>query len=55
MISAEEMIDKSKNPGDLRDKVHRLGRTVGRAEWDIDDSDMGDKPGASKPPPAKPA
>lgn len=40
MISAEEMIDKSKNPGDLRDKVHRLGRTVGRAEWDIDDSDV---------------
>ena len=43
MISAEEMIDKSKNPGDLRDKVHRLGRTIGRAEWDIDDSDMGEK------------
>lgn len=45
MISAEEMIDKSKNPGDLRDKVHRLGRTVGRAEWDIDDTDMADKKG----------
>lgn len=27
MISAEE-IDKSKNPGDLTDKVHRIGRTV---------------------------
>jgi twitching motility protein PilT len=53
MISAEEMIDKSKNPGDLRDKVHRLGRTVGRAEWDIDDSDMGDKQVAK--PPTKPA
>jgi twitching motility protein PilT len=52
MISAEEMIDKSKNPGDLRDKVHRLGRTVGRAEWDLDDGDEGDKPGAK---PAKPA
>jgi twitching motility protein PilT len=37
MISAEEMIDKSKNPGDLRDKVHRLGRTVGRTEWDEED------------------
>jgi twitching motility protein PilT len=49
MISAEEMIDKSKNPGDLRDKVHRLGRTIGRAEWDIDDSDTTEKP------PAKPA
>jgi len=34
MISAEEMIDKSKNPSDLTDKVHRLGRTVGRAELD---------------------
>jgi twitching motility protein PilT len=45
MISAEEMIDKSKNPGDLRDKVHRLGKTTGRAEWDIDDSDLGDKGG----------
>ncbi len=50
MIAAEEMIDKSKNPGDLRDKVHRLGRTIGRAEWDIDDSDGAEtkpaKPGA---------
>lgn len=36
-ISAEEMIDKSKNPGELRDKVHKLGRTVGRAELDIED------------------
>src|SRR5262245_38611934 len=34
MISAEEMIDKSKNPADLTDKVHRIGRTVGRIEWD---------------------
>jgi twitching motility protein PilT len=34
MISAEEMIDKGKNPSDLTDKVHRIGRTVGRIEWD---------------------
>ena len=34
MISAEEMVDKSKNPGDLTDKVHKLGRTVGRTELD---------------------
>lgn len=34
IISAEEMIDKSKNPADLTDKVHKLGRTVGRVEWD---------------------
>ncbi|MCE2652941.1 MAG: PilT/PilU family type 4a pilus ATPase [Planctomycetaceae bacterium] len=33
-ISAEEMVDKSKNPGDLTDKVHRMGRTVGRVELD---------------------
>ncbi|MBX3357536.1 MAG: type IV pilus twitching motility protein PilT [Phycisphaeraceae bacterium] len=42
MISAEEMIDKSKNPGDLTDKVHKLGRTVGRAELDEAD-DEGEK------------
>jgi len=39
MISAEEMVDKSKNPSDLTDKVHRLGRTVGRAELDEADED----------------
>ncbi len=49
MISPEEMIDKSKNPGDLRDKVHKLGRTVGRAEWDLVDEDGGAaKDGAKK-------
>ena len=34
MISAEEMIDKAKNPGDLTDRVHRVGQRVGRAELD---------------------
>ena len=34
MISAEEMIDKSKDPAALRDKVHKIGKTVGRPEWD---------------------
>lgn len=38
-ISAEEMIDKSKNPGELRDKVHKMGRTIGRADLDNDDVD----------------
>lgn len=33
-ISAEEMIDKSKDPGDLTDKVHRSGGLVGRTELD---------------------
>ncbi|MSR17993.1 MAG: type IV pilus twitching motility protein PilT [Phycisphaerales bacterium] len=34
LISAEEMIDKSRNPGDLTEKVHRAGGTVGRSELD---------------------
>jgi len=37
LISAEEMIDKARNPGDLRDRVHRAGGSVGRAEWDVED------------------
>jgi len=51
MVSAEEMIDVSKNPVELRDRVHRLGRTIGRAEWDEDD-DLGPEKGgaaAAKP------
>ncbi len=35
-ISGEEMVDKSKNPGELTDKIHKLGRTVGRVEWDTE-------------------
>lgn len=49
-ISAEEMIDKSKNPSDLRDKVHKLGRTIGRTDLDEDDDigkDAGGKPAAA--------
>jgi twitching motility protein PilT len=42
-IAAEEMIDKAKNPGDLRDRVHKLGRTVGRSEWDIEEEAGKDK------------
>jgi len=34
MVSAEEMIDVSKNPAELTSRIHRLGRTVGRMEWD---------------------
>jgi twitching motility protein PilT len=44
IISAEEMIDKGKDRGQLRDKVHKLGKTVGRAEYDLDD----DEPSGSK-------
>ena len=36
MISAEEMVDKSKNPQSLKDKVHKSGKTVGRPELDDD-------------------
>ncbi len=46
MVSAEEMIDVSKNPVDLRDRVHRLGRTIGRSEWDEDD-DLGPEKGGA--------
>ncbi len=35
-ISAEEVIDKCKNPGDLKDKIHRSGGTIGRTELDED-------------------
>ncbi|QQS09338.1 MAG: type IV pilus twitching motility protein PilT [Phycisphaerales bacterium] len=34
VIAADEMIDVSKNPQDLTNKIHKLGRTVGRMEWD---------------------
>lgn len=43
MISAEEMIDKSKNPAELTNKVHRIGRTVGRLEWDTEEEEDKDK------------
>ncbi len=45
MISAEEMIDIEQNPGDLRDKVHNLGRTVGRRSGIWTTGDMGDAEG----------
>ncbi len=52
-ISAEEMVDVSKNPTDLVAKVHRMGRTVGRAEIDEDEGEVPEE--AKKPaPPAKP-
>ena len=34
MISAEEMIDKCRDPAGLTSKVHKLGGSVGRAELD---------------------
>lgn len=38
-IAAEEMIDVSKNPQELTARIHRLGRTVGRVEWDEEDEE----------------
>jgi len=37
IISADEMIDKSKDPGDLTEKVHRSGGQVGRTELDTEE------------------
>jgi twitching motility protein PilT len=34
IISAEEMVDKSKDPGELTEKIHRAGGSVGRTELD---------------------
>ena len=36
IVSAEEMIDKGKDPADLTDKVHRAGGLVGRSELDME-------------------
>jgi len=33
-ISAEEMVDKAKDPGAIRDRVHAAGPTIGRPELD---------------------
>ncbi len=33
-IAADEMIDVSKNPGELTNRLHKMGRTVGRIEFD---------------------
>jgi Tfp pilus assembly pilus retraction ATPase PilT len=33
-VAAEEVIDKCKNPGELSDKIHRSGGSIGRTELD---------------------
>jgi hypothetical protein len=35
------MIDVSKNPSELTARIHRLGRTVGRMEWDEEEEAAG--------------
>ncbi len=37
IIAADEMIDKSRDPGGLTEKVHRAGGMIGRTELDEDD------------------
>jgi twitching motility protein PilT len=37
IIAADEMIDKSRNPSDLTEKVHRSGGMIGRTELDTPD------------------
>ena len=34
LISAEEMVDKARDPGEITNRVHRAGKTVGRPELD---------------------
>src|SRR5690606_11778608 len=41
-ISAEDMIDKSRNSNALIEKVHRAGQQVGRIELDAEDVDTGE-------------
>ncbi|MCA9279087.1 MAG: type IV pilus twitching motility protein PilT [Phycisphaeraceae bacterium] len=41
IIDAAEMVDKSKNPGDLIDKVRKLGKTIGRPELDDPEASEG--------------
>jgi hypothetical protein len=38
MISAEEMVDKARGPSELTDRVHKVGKSVGRTELDQDDT-----------------
>src|SRR5690606_37606265 len=41
-ISAEDMIDKSRNSNALIEKVHRAGQQIGRVELDSADVDTGE-------------
>ena len=42
MISAEDMVDRAKNAADLRDRVHKIGKTVGRTDLDLEDAGNND-------------
>jgi len=42
IINAEEMIDKSRDATDLTNRIHRIGKSVGRTELDqVDDTVTG--------------
>ena len=43
MISAEEMIDKCRDPAGLTSKVHRMGGSVGRTELDQESAEAAAK------------
>jgi hypothetical protein len=50
-ISAEEAIDKSRNPGAMVDKLQRAGIAVNNADqFEIDDSEEGGAPPSGGPP-----
>ena len=38
IVTAEEMVDKCKDPTGLRNKVHAQGGVIGRPELDDDDA-----------------
>lgn len=38
MISADEMVDKARSPSELTNRVHKVGKSVGRTELDQDDT-----------------
>ena len=49
MISAEEMVDKSKNPQMITDKVHKAGGRIGRSELDEEEASEAADKGAKSP------
>ncbi len=49
LISAEEMVDKSKDPGELTERIHRSGGSVGRTELDTEPEPESARPGATRP------
>jgi twitching motility protein PilT len=49
LISAEEMVDKSKDPGELTERIHRSGGSVGRTELDTEPEPEPARPGVTRP------